>query len=56
MMSTLATFIQYSFEIPSDSHQRESNKRHLNWELNCHCFQVTQYYTQKNPNVPLDNY
>ena len=55
-MSSLATFIWHSFKSPSDRNQIESNKRNLNWKLNCHCFQVTWYSTQKIPNVLLDNY
>ena len=49
--STLTIFIQYSFGIPSYSNQRTNwSKVNPNWKrkkLNCHCSQMTWYYTYK---------
>ena len=50
-MSTLTILIQYSFGIPSYSNQRTNwSKVNPNWKrkkLNCHCSQMTWYYTYK---------
>ena len=48
-MPTLATIIQYSFESPSDSKQRESNKKKSTLEIKLSLFPGDMILYTENP-------